>query len=227
MCCCWRLLRQSAIELWTQTLICFPNLGQRKWAKPWSKTWYNIKEGYQGRLSRKAIFIPQIKPHNRESDYKISTIIPLYQRKREQGHQCSLLTQRVLAREGTLKEHSVWQFLLFIQSFDLGIVCIHCSSGSLTDVSHFLVIVVANEILKGIDLFTPLNCKHWVSVSSGHQVCHVDLHACSAHCRLDSHLWERHCFLDSQSTNLLDSHVGFPWLQDNVVLITKALWINE
>jgi hypothetical protein len=59
-----------------------------------------------GKISRKAIFIPQIKPHNQDLDYKISKIIPLYKRKREQGHQCSLLTQRVLGREGTLKEHS-------------------------------------------------------------------------------------------------------------------------
>jgi hypothetical protein len=95
----------------------------------------------------------------------------------------------------------------------------------LTDVSHFPVIVVANEIVKGTDLSMPLNIQHWLSVLSGHKVYHgltLDLHACSTHSRLDSHLWERHCFLDPQSTNLLDSPVGFPWLQDNVLLITKA-----
>jgi len=59
---------------------------------------------YQGRLQ--ILFIPHIKPHNWELDSKISSNNPLCKRKREQEHQRSLLTQRVLGGEGTLKEHS-------------------------------------------------------------------------------------------------------------------------
>lgn len=133
--CCWRLFRRSAIGSLDPDPRLLANLGWRKWEKTWSKTWYNIKEGYRFSSS----LILNLTTENWIP--RLVTIIPLYKRKREQEHQCTLLTQRVLGGGRNL-ERAFRQFLLFLQSFDLGIVCIHCSSGSWQAYHTFLLLLL-------------------------------------------------------------------------------------
>lgn len=147
--CCWRLLRRSAIGSLDPDPRLLVNLGWRKWEKTWSRTWYNIKEGYRFSSS----LILNLTTENWIP--RFATIIPLYKRKREQEHQCSLLTQRVVGG-GEEPWKSIPTIPPLLAKLWLGHSVHTLQFWVLTDVSHFPVIVVANEIVKGTDLSMPL-----------------------------------------------------------------------
>jgi hypothetical protein len=145
MCCCWRLLRRSAIGSLDPDPRLLANLGWRKWEKTWSKTWYNIKEGY--RFSSSLIL-------NLTTENWIPRLATIIQKE-------GAGTPMQLAHsEGVKGGEEPWKSIPTIPPLPAKLWLGHSvhtlQFWVLTDVSHFPVIVVANEIVKGTDLSMPL-----------------------------------------------------------------------
>jgi hypothetical protein len=146
--CCWRLLRRSAIGSLDPDPRLLANLGWRKWEKTWSKTWYNIKEGY--RFSSSLIL-------NLTTENWIPRLAAIILCAKERG---SRNTNAACSLRWCYGGDEPWKSILTIPPLPAKLWLGHSvhtlQFWVLTDVSHFPVIVVANEIVKGTDLSMPL-----------------------------------------------------------------------